>query len=71
MTSFDRRSIMKIAGAGLIGSAASAGGASAYQGTFQQLETAASTTEQYSDPQAALDDGFGLLGPYVPGMALL
>lgn len=61
---------MKIAGAGLIGSTVSAGGASADQGTLQQqLETAESATEQYSDPQDAIDAGFEvILGPYVPGM---
>lgn len=65
----DRRTIMKIAGAGLIGSTASAGGASADQGELQQqLDTAASATEQYRDPKAALDAGFVLLGPYVTGM---
>lgn len=33
-----------------------------------QLDRVRSATEQYADPQTAVDDGFQISGPYVPGM---
>lgn len=33
-----------------------------------QLDRVRSATEGYADPEAALEDGFQLSGPYVPGM---
>lgn len=61
--------MMKLAGAGLLAGSISAGEAGATDAPHQeQLDEAASATEQYSDPQVAIDDGFVVLGPYVPGM---
>lgn len=34
----------------------------------RQLDSVRSATEQYADPKAALEAGFKLLGPYIPGM---
>lgn len=66
---FNRRSMMKLAGAGLVGSAVATGDAGAQGGSQRdQLNEVTSATEQYSDPQVALDDGFVVLGPYVPDM---
>lgn len=66
---FDRRSLMKFTGAGLSGSVVASSGSRGDDGPLRaQLDEAATATERYADPQAAIDDGFVVLGPYVPDM---
>lgn len=64
-----RRTVLKAAGAGAAVSAL-AFGATAADGESldDQLQRVREATEQYADPQVAMDDGFQLMGPFVPGM---
>lgn len=66
---FDRRSALKLAGAGILAGALASGEAGASGGPLRgQLQQAASTTKRYTDPAAAIEDGYVVLGPYVPDM---
>lgn len=61
--------MMKIAGASVVAGGAASGTAGAHTAPLPSaLDDVASATEQYRDPQVALDDGFVVLGPYVPDM---
>ena len=65
----DRRSMLKLAGVGVLGTAAASGGAAAHGASLaEQLEAVVDATEQYRDPEEALEDGYVVLGPYVPDM---
>lgn len=69
MTQLSRRSLLATFGSGIV--AVSAGCTSALSGGNQlqsKLDTVESATEKYKDPQKAVEDGFELGGPYVPGM---
>lgn len=64
-----RRGILKAAGAGITVSSLAFGATAAHDESLdEQLERARGATEQYADPEAALADGFQLMGPFVPGM---
>ena len=64
-----RRTVLKAAGTGAAVSAL-AFGATATDGESldDQLERAREATKQYADPQVAVDDGYKLMGPFVPGI---
>lgn len=64
-----RRTTIKAAGAGtLLGSLAFGAGANEDESLDDQLARAKASTAQYADPRAAIEDGFQLMGPFVPGM---
>ncbi|NHN47932.1 hypothetical protein G9464_10025 [Halostella sp. JP-L12] len=64
-----RRTVLKAAGAGtLLSSLASGAAAKDDESLDDQLARAEESTKQYADPEAAIDDGFQPMGPFVPGM---
>lgn len=64
-----RRTVLKAAGAGaLLSSLASRATATADESLDDQLARVKASTTQYADPRVAIDDGFQLMGPFVPGM---
>lgn len=70
----DRRTLLKAAGAGVALSSLAFGTTAADEHSSddaslnEQLETVKSATEDYADPEVAMDDGYELMGPFVPGM---
>lgn len=64
-----RREAMKAIGAGSIAATTGCLGASTAENELQsQLSSVEEATSQYADPKTALDEGFTVMGPYVPGM---
>lgn len=69
MTRISRRSLLATFGSGIVGVSAGCtsvlSSGNQLQSTLDKVESA---TDRYTDPQKALEDGFVLGGPYVPGM---
>lgn len=64
-----RRTVLKAAGTGAVVSSLAFGAtATDDESLDDQLAKAKQATEKYANPQKALDDGFTLMGPFVPGM---
>lgn len=63
-----RRYVLGGIGAGVIGSIAGCAGLTGGSTLENQLDTIRESTTKYQDPKAALQDGFTISGPYVPGM---
>ncbi len=64
-----RRTVLKLTGAGLLGSVATLGAARGSEEPFDvQRRSVTNATEKYQDVQEALDDGYEIMGPYVPDM---
>jgi hypothetical protein len=66
-----RRTVLKAAGAGATVSALAFGGAASTtkdESLDEQLTRITEATSKYADLQVALEDGFQLMGPFVPGM---
>lgn len=64
-----RRTVLRVAGAGLIGAVIGLGTVSASEEPFDvQQQSVTNATEKYQDISEALDDGFEIMGPYVPDM---
>lgn len=64
-----RRNVLKLTGAGLLGGLASLGAANAREEPFDvQVRSVTKATAKYRDIGEALDDGFEIMGPYVPDM---
>jgi len=64
-----RRSVLKAAGAGAVLGSLSLGASAAAEASLDdQLAAVRDATEKYADPQVALEDGYRVLGPFVPGM---
>ena len=64
-----RRTVLKAAGTGAVVSSLAVGTTAAREESLdEQLSTVKEATEQYADPQTAFDDGFQMMGPFVPGM---
>lgn len=60
---------MKLLGAGFAVSSAGCVGSTTKANEFQdELSTAEQAASDYTDPKTALEDGFKIGGPYVPGM---
>lgn len=63
-----RRAFLLTVGAGGAVTALGTGSAGAHRPLDSQLEQIRGKTERYKNPQKALDDGYQIMGPYVPGM---
>lgn len=65
-----RRTVLEAAGAGAAVSALpfGAGGTTTDESLDDQLAKAREATAKYTDPRMALEDGYNLMGPFVPGM---
>lgn len=64
-----RRTVLKAAGAGATISALAFGSAASTDESLDdQLKRVKEATKQYADPQKAIEDGYQLMGPFVPGM---
>lgn len=70
MVQVSRRSVLATLCSGIVSASAgcSSGVLSGSNDLESELESATSATEKYKDPRKALEDGFKLGGPYVPGM---
>lgn len=71
MTSHEqtRRTVLKLTGAGLIGGLGGLGTVAASEAPFDvQLRSVTDAIRTYRDVGNALDDGFEIMGPYVPDM---
>lgn len=69
----NRRTALKLAGVGLIGSIGGVGLAGGNPGNDEapleaQLESVTNATKKYRDIETALTQGFRIMGPYVPDM---
>lgn len=64
-----RRTVLKLSGAGLAGGLCGLGTVSASEEPFDaQVRSATNATAKYRDVAEALDDGYEIMGPYVPDM---
>jgi|GEM_PF-2779630 len=63
-----RRTILKLAGAGLLGTTAIDTAAADNAPFRTQLRTVANATRRYTDLERALANGFRIMGPYAPDM---
>lgn len=64
-----RRSVLATVGTGIVGLSAGCTGALSSGNQFQsKLDSVESATEKYKDPKKAMEEGYKLGGPYVPGM---
>lgn len=64
-----RRKLLKAAGAGAAVNSVALGTAAAHEESLDdQLRCVTEATEQYTDVQRAIEDGYKPLGPFVPGM---
>lgn len=63
-----RRTFLRAVGFGSGVTALGVGTAAANAPLDDQLEQVRDATAKYENPQAAIDDGFQVMGPYVPGM---
>lgn len=69
MVETSRRSVLSAVGSGIaVASAGCAGSLSSGNSLQSELDDVRSATEKYGDPKKAIEDGFKLGGPYVPGM---
>lgn len=70
MSQISRRSVLAALGVGIAGMSGGCTTAVLSGGNELQseLDSVTSATEKYKDPKKALEDGFKLGGPYVPGM---
>lgn len=69
MTRISRRSLLSTCGTGIVALSAGCTGVLSSGNQLQsKLDGVESATEKYADPKKALEDGFKLGGPYVPGM---
>lgn len=68
-TPASRRTVLKLTGIGLLSSVGGLGTASASEEPFDmQVKSVTNATAKYQYIEAALDDGFEVMGPYVPDM---
>jgi hypothetical protein len=64
-----RRTVLKAAGAGAAVSTLAFGAAASEEESLDdQLKRVREATAKYTNPQVALEDGYHLMGPFVPGM---
>lgn len=64
----DRRTVLKTIGGGLVAGTLAVPVSAGDDELSAQLNTARETTRAYRDIEAARDDGYGAVSPYVPGM---
>lgn len=64
-----RRNVLRLTAAGLFGGLGSLGSANAREEPFDvQVRSVTKATEKYREISEAMDDGFEIMGPYVPDM---